>query len=59
MILVLIFEHIPILKQLPHFGSCRVFETYPGFETICAHFYHLVLGMGHVLILELISPVFI
>ena len=30
MILVLIFEHIPILKQLPHFSSCRVFGTYPG-----------------------------
>jgi len=30
----LIFEHIPILKQLPDFSSCRVFGTYPGFETI-------------------------
>ena len=29
-----IFEHIPILKQLPDFSSCRVFGTYPGFETI-------------------------
>ena len=29
-----IFEHISILKQLPHFSSCRVFETYSGFETI-------------------------
>ena len=34
MILVFIFEHIPILKQLPDFSSCRVFGTYPGFETI-------------------------
>ena len=34
MILVSIFEHIPILKQLPHFSSCRVFGTYLGFETI-------------------------
>ena len=34
MILVFIFEHIPILKQLPHSSSCRVFETYPWFETI-------------------------
>ena len=33
-ILVLIFEYITILKQLPHFSSCRVFGTYPGFETI-------------------------
>ena len=30
-----IFEHIPILKQLPDLSSsCRVFGTYPGFETI-------------------------
>ena len=36
-ILVFIFEHIPILKQLPHFSSCRVFGTYNGFETI-THF---------------------
>ena len=34
LILVFIFEHFPFLKQLPHFSSCRVFETYPGFETI-------------------------
>ena len=34
MILAFIFEHIPIFKQLSHFSSCRVFETYPGFETI-------------------------
>ena len=34
MILDFIFEHIPFLKQIPHFSSCRVFETYPGFETI-------------------------
>ena len=34
MILDFIFEHIPILKQLPDFSSCCVFETYPGFETI-------------------------
>ena len=34
MILVFIFENIPILKQLPHFISCRVFGTYSGFETI-------------------------
>ena len=26
--------YTPILKQLPDFSSCRVFETYPGFETI-------------------------
>ena len=36
--LVSIFEHIPILKQLPNFSLCRVFGTYPGFETItCIH----------------------
>ena len=29
-----IFEHIPILKQLPYFSSSRVFGTNPGFETI-------------------------
>ena len=34
MILDFIFEHIPILKQLLDFCSCRVFGTYPGFETI-------------------------
>jgi len=34
MILDFIFEHIPVLKQLPDFSSCRVFGTYPGFETI-------------------------
>ena len=34
MILELVLEHIPILKQLPHFSSCRVFGTYPDFETI-------------------------
>ena len=34
MILDFIFEHIPILKQLPDFSSCRDFGTYPGFETI-------------------------
>ena len=34
MIPVFIFEHIPTLKPLPHFSSCRVFETYPDFETI-------------------------
>ena len=34
MILVFIFEHIPILKQSLDFSSCRVFETYPDFETI-------------------------
>ena len=34
MILDFIFEHIPILKHLPDFSSCRVFGTYPGFETI-------------------------
>ena len=34
MILDFIFEHIPILKQLPDFSSCRVFGTYPGFATI-------------------------
>ena len=34
MILDLIFEHIPILKQLPDFSSYRVFGTYPGFKTI-------------------------
>ena len=33
-ILVFIFEHIPIVKQLQHFNSCRVFGTYPGSETI-------------------------
>ena len=25
-------EHIPIFRQIPDFTSCRVFETYPGFE---------------------------
>ena len=34
MVLNFIFEHIPILKQLPHFSSYRVFGTYPSFETI-------------------------
>ena len=34
MILDFIFEHITILEQLPDFSSCRVFRTYPGFETI-------------------------
>ena len=34
MILAFIFEHIPILKQLPHFITCRVFEKYPRVETI-------------------------
>jgi len=34
MILDFIFEHIPILKQLLEFISCRGFGTYPGFETI-------------------------
>ena len=34
MILDFIFEHVHILKQLPDFSSCRVFGTYPGFETI-------------------------
>ena len=34
MILDFIFEHIPILNQLPDFSSCRVFGTYPGFEAI-------------------------
>ena len=33
-ILVLIFEYITILKQLPNYSSCRVLGTYPGFETI-------------------------
>ena len=33
LILDFIFEHIPILKQLPHYSSCRVFGTYPVFET--------------------------
>ena len=32
--LVLIFEYIPILKQLPHFSSFRFIGTYLGFETI-------------------------
>jgi len=32
--LAFIFEHTPILKQLPDFSSCRDFGTYPGFETI-------------------------
>ena len=27
-------EHILVLRQLPEFSSCRVFGTYPGFETI-------------------------
>ena len=27
-------EHIPIFRQIPDFTSCRVFETYPGFEII-------------------------
>ena len=34
MILDFIFEHIPFLKQLPDFSSCRVFGTYPGFELV-------------------------
>ena len=34
MILDFIFEHIPILRQLADFSSCRVFGTYPGFEMI-------------------------
>ena len=34
MILDFIFEHIPILKQLSDISSCRIFGTYPGFETI-------------------------
>ena len=36
MILYFIFEHIPILRQLADFSSCRVFGTYPGFKTITA-----------------------
>ena len=68
MILDFIFEHIPVLKQLPHFCSCHVFETYPGFETITRihinvnfpAFTHLrnktVLEMGQVLDFELMSP---
>ena len=51
MLLVFIFEHIPILKQLPHFSSCRVFRTYPDFETKQDS-----LIMGQVLVLELVSP---
>ena len=27
-------EHILVLRLLPDFSSCRVFGTYPGFETI-------------------------
>ena len=34
MILDCIFEHFPILKQLPDFSSYHVFWTYLGFETI-------------------------
>ena len=34
MILDLVLEHIPILKQLPDFSSFRVFGTYPGLETL-------------------------
>ena len=33
-ILVFIFTHIPILKQLLQFSSCQVFGTYSGFGTI-------------------------
>ena len=34
MILGFIFEHVSILKQLPHFSSFRVFKIYPGFVAI-------------------------
>ena len=34
MILVFIFQHIPIFKQLLHFSSCHIFGTNLGFKTI-------------------------
>ena len=47
MILDFIFERILILKQLPDFSSCRVFGTYPGFETILENISMLIFRHLH------------